>query len=453
MQRSRKAHIKTSDTGPGLTMILRQARNSGDAGREQIDITDLARILYRRRRLILLVVALLTGAAGLAAAVLPPYYVATAVVGLEGSDPRVFDVQAVLETTNQDRPTIATHIEFLTSRTFLSRMVDELDLDQDMEFADPVPWPQDALNTMVSWLPQAWLIRVGLAGTPAPVPTPDFLQQTAVDQLLLQTRVEQVGDAYVVAIRVGSYDADKAARIANVMAHAYIDRQFEFKRQATARAAEWLNERVVGLREQLNRADQAVASYKQETGLIENRDTSPVLHQLDQLGAQLVAAQSDRAQAEARLAQVQALLRSGQGASSAAKVVSSALLDRLRQDLAVLNRQIADLSKQYGPRHPQLVGMLAAQAETRQREADEVQRIISDLQNEALVARSLETQLRADIDKLTNAASTQENTAIPLRQLEREAEATDSLYRAFLSRGKELEEQLQIVDAGVEIVS
>jgi exopolysaccharide transport family protein len=426
---------------------------AADQGHEQIDLTDLVRIIYRRRRLILAMVVVLTSVAGLAAYVLPPYYVASAVLGLEGGDPRVFDVEAVLETKPRDRPTIATHIEFLSSRGFLTKMVEELSLDRDPEFADPTPWIEDALAAAAARLPQNWLVKAGLAGSPAPPLSPESLTQIAVEQLLRQMRVEQIGDAFVVAVRTGSYDPDKAASIANTLSHAYIDKQFEFKRQATARAADWLNERVADLREQLTSADERVAAYRQQTGLVESTQNSPVLRQMDQLSAQLVAAQSDRAQAEARLAQIQAMLRSGQGLDDAAKVVTSPLLIQVREQIALVNRQIADMTREFGQRHPQLVGVLASAEDLRRREADEVQRIISDLRNNVVVARTLENELRADIDKLNNSATTQGNMEVPLRQLEREAEATDALYKAFLSRGKELEEQLQIIDPGVEIVS
>jgi capsular exopolysaccharide synthesis family protein len=435
-------------------MIFRRPKTAPDSNREQIDLTDLVRIMYRRRRLLVAVVVLGTGLSALASYLLPPYYVAGAILGLEGSDPKVFDVEAVLENKPQDRPTIATHVEFLTSAAFMREMVAQLELHKDPEFADVTPWPMKLVAAAAAWLPSSWPISVSLANSVAPPPlTEDILREVAVDQMLQKTRVQQVNDAYVVSVNTGSYDAQKAARIANAIAHAYVDKQYEFKRHATARAADWLNERVTDLREQLARADHAVVAYKQQTGFIEGNQDSPILRQMDQFSAQLVVAQSGRAQAEARLAQIEALQRSGQGLNGAAKVVTSPLLVQLRQEAGQLNRQVADLSKEYGARHPQIIGLLASLDDVRRREGDEVQRIISDLENNVTVARQLEGQLRFEIDKLSNTATIQEDVAVPLRQLEREASATDTLYKAFLSRAKELEEQLQIVDGGVEIVS
>lgn len=436
-------------------MILRQAKNSKEEGRERIDLTDLVRILIRRRRLIALTVVLVTGSAILAAFTLPGYYLATSAVAIEGSDPQIVDIQALLESEKQDKPSIATHVEFLTSRSFLEDLVVQIGLDQDAEFTDIKPLWQKALDVANAQLPQNWLTRTVLASMPSPAPpvAQEDLAELATDQLRMRIQVEQIGDSFVIGVKVGSYDAEKAAKIANTITEAYIGKQLAFKREATARAADWLNERVVSLREQVTRAEQAAAAYKNQTGFIEERQDNPVLRQMDQLSLQLVSVQSDRAQSEARLAQIQLLLNSGQGLDDAAKVVTSPLLEQLRREASPLNRQIADMSQQYGTRHPQMIGVLASLGDLRQRESDEVQRIISDIRNEVLVARIREEQLRAELAKLNTAATQQEGTAIPLRELEREVDATGALYNAFLSRQKELEEQLRIIEPGVQIVT
>lgn len=436
-------------------MIFRP-KGAAEASREQLDLTDLARILYRRRRLMALTVLALTGLAVAAALLLPGYYVATAAVAVEGSDPKVVDIQAPLESRPQDRPSIATHVEFLTSRSFIRDIVVGLGLDQDREFTDVRPLPQRLIESAAAWVPEDLLVRVGLAeglGAASPPVPRDDLDKLATDLLLLRTQVAQVGESFVIAVKVGSYDAEKAARIANAITDGYVQRQLEFKREATARATAWLGERVGGLREQVAQAEQAVAAYRRETGFVESRQDNPVLRQMDQLGGQLVGAQSSRAEAEARIAQIQVLLNSGQGLADAAKVVTSSLLVQLREQSAQLNREMADMTKEYGARHPQMVGKSAALADLRQRESDEVQRIISDLRNEVVVARTREAQLRAELAKLRVAATTQESTAVPLRELEREASAVDALYKAFLGRQKELEEQLQIIEPGVKLVT
>ncbi len=436
-------------------MIFGVSKSSNAEGGERIDLTDLVRILFRRRRLIALTVMLVTGLAILAAYVLPGYYLATAAVMIEGSDPRVVDIQALLESRKQDKPSIATHVEFLTSRTFLEEIVVQTGIDRDPEFTDFRPLSQKLLELASAHLPQHWLTRTGLASSlshVAPI-SQDSLSKFATDQLRMRIRVEQVGDSFVIAVKVGSYDPEKAARLANAITDTYISKQLEFKRQATARAADWLNERVVSLREQVAQAERAAAAYKHETGYIENPQDNPVLRQMDQLSLQLVSVQSDRAQSEARLAQIRVLLDSGQGVEDAAKVVTSPLLEQLRQQALPLNRQIADMSKQFGARHPQMIGILASLNDLRQHESDEVQRIISDIRNEVAVARAREDQLRAELAKLSTAATKQEGTAIPLRELEREADATSALYNAFLSRQKELEEQLRIIEPGVQIVT
>lgn len=402
-----------------------------------------------------------------AVVLLPGYYRAVATVVIEDGGSNILQAEGIVDSNTkvQDEPAVATHVEMLGSSLLARQIVDQMELQDDPEFADLTPLPQKIAQRVEAWLPselvrqvRVWLPQTGIiassiASAPPSTEKPADLVQYAVDTLKLRSQVQQVGDSRVISVTVGSYDAGKAARIANAMTALYIEKQLEFRRKGIANAASWMGGRIVDLRSQLSRAENAIASYLQQTGYIESRADNPVLRQMDQLNPQLALAQSDRARAEARMAQIQSLLGSSGGIDNAAKVVASPLLNELRQQGADLNRQMADISKEYGPQHPRLIGMMAALDDLKRREADEVQRVISDLQNEATLALARENQLRAEIEKLNAKATNQQSTALPLRELEREANATDALYKAFLSRQKELEELMQVVDPGVQKVT
>jgi len=70
---------------------------------------------------------------------------------------------------------------------------------------------------------------------------------------------------YAIEISFTSYDAEKAARIANAIFDAYIDAEYAYidaEYQATLRARNWLQERIRDLRKQVSAAEQAVVDYR-----------------------------------------------------------------------------------------------------------------------------------------------------------------------------------------------
>ena len=67
---------------------------------------------------------------------------------------------------------------------------------------------------------------------------------------------------YVIQISFWRKSPEKAARIANAIAEAYISDQLQSKFEASQRAESWLQERVTELRQQASAAEKAVLDFK-----------------------------------------------------------------------------------------------------------------------------------------------------------------------------------------------
>jgi capsular exopolysaccharide synthesis family protein len=273
-----------------------------------------------------------------------------------------------------------------------------------------------------------------------------------VDRLAEEVQVEQVGAAYTVAISVTAYVPEKAARIANEIVASHIAERREAKRAEIAAAADYLNARLAELRDRATQSERAVADYLRQHGLAPQREDDPVLRQMEQLNMQLVLAETQRAQAEAKLRQGRSVL----GASEknlAVGLFTSPLLTELRQQAAQLDRRRAELRTSYGERHPQMQNLKAEIDSVRQREREEIARILHDLESDLAVAQAQEQQLRRHLGELEGAARKQQAVSVPRLELERQADADRAIYRDFLSRYRELSEQLDAVGAGLSVVS
>ena len=111
-------------------------------------------------------------------------------------------------------------------------VVDKLKLTDDQEFTGGRP------NFAVA------LIRtvLGLSDIPK-VSSQEESQRLAALSVQNHLNVRRVGVTYVLEIAYRSTDPEKAARIANAVADAYLLNQLETKYEATKRASVWLQER------------------------------------------------------------------------------------------------------------------------------------------------------------------------------------------------------------------
>ena len=81
--------------------------------------------------------------------------------------------------------------------------------------------------------------------------------------------VRRLGLTYVLEISFRSPDREKAARIANAVAQAYVTEQLNVKYEAARRASSWLQERIAELRNQSSNAARAVEDYKEKNNIVD----------------------------------------------------------------------------------------------------------------------------------------------------------------------------------------
>jgi polysaccharide biosynthesis transport protein len=437
-----------------------------------ITLKELLGILRRGRVIILLTVFAVTGFAALLAFQLTPRYTATADVVIAPREVRIIDLDSVSGELPPDRSMVETELDVLKSKFLAQRVIEELGLLADTEI-NPLIRPENGQPSLFAgladWVSRSWLTTVGAAGQlPAVFPTaeieqadqvedpePDDERQMAatVGRLLEDLNVRQTGDSQVVSIDFTSTDPEKAARIANGVAELYVAGQRDEKLTATRQAAGWLTDRVDHLRRLVLNSERAVEEYRAAHKMASSGGESLGQQELANLNLQLLTAQAQLAEEEARLLRVRDVHRRGGRYGSLAEVMSSPIIIDLREREADLLRQEGQLSKEYGPQHP-MMSKLVAEKDNLARKVDlEVGNIVAGLENEVAVARTRVQALSKALEEAKDRSAATSQAAIALRQLEREAGANRSLYEAFLKRLKETEEQLHLVRPDAKVVS
>lgn len=390
---------------------------------------DLLRVIETRRGLILKVLLATVVLAVVVALMLPTVWSSTAQVMLDSRKNNITDMSAVLSQTPSDPASVQNQIQIITSRALAARVAEQLDLIHDPEF-NPAAAPP-GLGAMLN--PRNWFSTA--------TPSLEQQQDAVLDALQKHVSADAIGLSTTFNITAKSRDPQKAARIANALARAYVGDQVDSKVQAAQNTVQWLGNRVNNLAEQLQLQDAAIQRYKAQHGL---NDSGPgnslVDQQMSGINAQIVQARSDLAEKQAQYDRITALERSG-NAAEAVSVLSSPLITQLREQESTLNQQESDLATKYGPLHPKMQAVEAQKRELTGKIAQEITRIAGGASNDVLVAKAHLDSLTNSLNGTERLASGQNMARVELAAMESNATSTRTMYEAFVQRLRQAQDQ------------
>ncbi|WP_432686090.1 GumC family protein [Roseovarius tibetensis] len=386
---------------------------------------ELIRTLWRGKWTILLatIIALCLGgyyALGLA----DPDYQSRAELTLEVRTGQVVDIESVMSGVSTETAALNTEIEIILSGRLLGKLVDELALTEDPEFNPDLREPS----------PMA-IVTGTLRGLIAPLTDretreddPQVPRNKAIDLLRNTLTASVRRDTYVFTIAATTGDPDKSARIVNTLANLYLEDQISVKFEATEQAVAWLSQRVTELEQEFRQKEDALTTARAETELISPEALQGLNVQAKDLRERLEDMRASAARAEASAEQLQDLAVAG--------------------DRAAIVEETGD---------PTLQGLLAdiaagdADAETLF--AQRLDTLVENARNTAARIRSQANALADSYQTLQQRIDRQSVDLARIQQMEREAEATRTLYETFLTRLKETTVQRGLQQADSRILS
>ena len=371
------------------------------------DLRRLFGAIRRRKVLIAGLMIVSTGFATLYANQLQPLYSSEALIVLEGARNNVINIDRVAQGIQPDYFTMETEAAVIGSRAIAAKVVDRLNLYESPLYNPALMVHKPSLSekaiarvkSLVGFdnaAPQKTETYDPWAGMP-PAEKRTAMREYLADAFLGGLTVVPSQTSRLISINYVSTDPEMAARAANAAAEAYLFDQIESKGDVTARASRWLNERVVELRDRVIQSETKLEQFRARTGLLEVGEGSTLKTQLVKLEAELGESRTRRAEADARFGQVQALLKdksNTDSVDSAAAVLDSPLIQRLREQEAQIVRSLAALSTQLRPGHPRMVLAENELVDLRKKIRVEVDKIVRNLENELDIAKVRERNLR-----------------------------------------------------------
>jgi len=423
-----------------------------------------------RRKWIIVALMLVTGVLSLLWSMqLTPKYVSEAVIVVETRKENVDNIQSVLQGASPDFYTNETEAQVLRSRSLAAKVVDQLDLVNNPSFNPLLVEPKPGIGALIrGFNPMEFLMdllpdfardlldrRTDEVRAKFEALTPEqkqtMLRDSVIDYFSASVTVTAQERSRAIRINFVSENAELAALAANTLADIYILDSVNVKYEATARASDWLNDRVADLKKRTQESQQTLEAYRRKIGVIDLGQRASILtQQVAELNSKLITARTERGEAVAKFQQLKKLLTSSENIDSAAAVLESPLIQRLREQEALIQREIAELQTVLRESHPRLILKRNELADLQNKIKGEIQKIGTNEQSKLEITQVREKNLQDEVNKLQLEIQSQSEAEVTLRQLESEYNANKQLYETVLARFKETDVQergLQTADA------
>ena len=290
---------------------------------------------------------------------------------------------------------VATQMELITSPVVLDVVVDRLKLMEDKELGG------------------------GFSGD-------DLARRDYVEKKLSTlVQIEEGRGGQLLYITVSSRRADRAAELANAVADVYLEVDQRRQSGPASERAERYAQQLSELRAKVAAAQTKVTDFRQRNGLTDvtaaNSDLD--MQSLAELQRRLVDAQNERRAVESKT--------SGEIATSEDALASKAV-QGLKDQVALKEADLAQLSNSLGPQHPRIVDLQAQIVELKKQLAAALHVVAQSSSQRVRASRELE-------GKFNEALTRQRQKLLSIRQLQDEGgklllelESAQSVYKRAL---------------------
>jgi len=396
-----------------------------NAPQSTTNFSDILRGLARRK--ILIVGATLLGLFGgsFFAMTSKPIYSAEALLNIENLATPFDKSTSVQDVSGPEGPVsdrmVASQVSVLKSNDIDARVVEQLALDTKPEYNTQLKEPGTLGKFLIAW---------GFKEDPRAY-QPKIL---AAKNLGASVAVYAIPESNTIGIKSSTATPELAAATANAIADTYVLSTHESGATSNDRVRTWLGKQIDDLRAKVSASENAVEKYRADAGLLKGATSTLGTQQISELNSQITVAETASAEAQAKANEIRSILASRGQVEASADVLSSALVQNLREQQVSAQRKISELSAVYLPNHPK---MIAAQQELNAVNGQvraEALKVVDSLQGQAKVAQARAASLRASLDKLKGTETQANISDVKLKELEREAEANRTMLQNMLNR-------------------
>jgi chain length determinant protein EpsF len=338
---------------------------------------------------------------------LPKTYRATASLLVESKEEQSLSNVLPLILPQEKLSYLQTQVEIITSKRVARKVVQDMKLAESALTRAAFEKAGEGYGSIENWL---------------------------VENLVKKLKVE-TSQSSIIQVTFSSADPRFSAGIANAFAKAYIDTMLELRVEPTRQAAAWYDEQLKSLRANLEDAQANLTNYLQREGIVSTDERLDVdSTRLGALSEQVVKAQEQTFQWNAREQQAREFLERGGSLDRLPDVLDNPFIQRLKGDLHQGEAKLNELATQFGSNYPQYQRQLSENRSLREKLDAEMRKVVSGIASSARQSR----QREADV---TNAMAAQRARLLELKDsrneftvLKRNVESAERAYDTAMQR-------------------
>lgn len=392
------------------------------------DVIAKAREVLRRRYKMLVAITVLVAIIGVAITVtLKPYYQGITRLQIDPKQNPLSRNQGEAQ-AQLAAEAIETEVSVINSLDMARTVVRRLNLTRDPEFG-----------------------KTALAN-------PGWTEEQKIDAtsgaLAAATDVSREKLTYILAVKVASRDANKAARIANEYTSAYMDTKVGTNIGTAAKQADFFEAQLNRMGDDTRAADEKVAQFEAQAGIVPSSDHSGETitdQQVGPLSVQMASAESVAAEARSKQISAQKQIASGQ-LDSISDVRNSATIQDLRHSRTVLMQSLTEMSARYGPRYPDYIKASEQLANIDAQLREEQNRVVRSLKADADAAEARAASLRNNMQMLEGKQAAAARASVTLQSLQRDAASKHAAYDRMAQTAMETRQSAQNSIAQARII-
>ncbi len=384
---------------------------------------------------------------------LTPQYKAIATVQIEQKESQVIDVQSLYGLDTQSEEYLSTEFEVLKSRPLAEKVVGRLDLASHEAF-QPKEGLIDKVPGLASFRDRV-LATLGMGSdteVDAEVET-ELARRELIKDYSKRLMITPMRKTQLVDISFEAPSPALAREVANEHAAVYIEADLEARLERTKTAASWLAGQVEVLRTDLTSAEQQLADYIEQEGVINLENIQDLNSQeLKDLKTALVQANAKLAEATIRRSQVQKARQDG-SLESLPTVQADSVAQKLKLDVVLAQQKQAEASKRYGPQHPKMLAATSDLNTARSGLRAQVNRIVETIEFEYNAALAEEAEIKRRIGTAEQQFFDTNRKGSKYQELQRSVDANKRLLDLFYERAKETTETVDLQSAHARILT
>ena len=282
---------------------------------------------------------------------------------------------------------------------------------------------------------------------PAPACTEQLADLTGlVGSIRGRLGVATNGRSRVINVTFNSPLPDVAKSVADGIAVVYLDSRIREKLQPRDGALEWLRDETRRVAARLKSTETQIDAFLHSKGIVRGQVASIASEQLSSLSQQLAIAQADRASAAGKMQQA-----SNGGATSS--VLENRAVGDVKQQLATVSAQVAQLSSRYGSANPALRELLDQKRGLEGMLGRETGLVNRSASADYQAANSRVVTLTQQIDGLKRDVRGNDNAETQMASLQRELLTDRELYLDLTKSLNQLETNRRLVTANAQLVA